>query len=293
MKYAFLEQHRCDYHLSIERFCKVLSISSSAYYQWRKQPVSLREQANNILDKLILMLFKKHKHRYGYRRIYKALVVSHDYKGSRERVRRRMIAKGLKAKQYKAYKVTTDSEHDLRISPNRLNRTFDASGINQKWVGDITYINTDQGWLYLATVIDLYSRKVIGWSMQKHMKATLVCDALNMALINRGYPKGVLFHSDRGSQYCSHRFRDIIDQYDFIQSMSRKGNCWDNAVAESFFKTLKSEEIDGRDFKTIEEAKGVVFNYIEVYYNRQRMHSSIQYQIPAEYEARRFMKKAA
>lgn len=293
MKYAFLEQHRCDYHLSIERFCRLLAISSSAYYQWRKQPVSVREQANNILDKIILMLFNKHRQCYGYRRIYKALVASYDYKGSIERVRRRMLAKGLKAKQHKAFKATTDSDHALRISPNILNRGFNASSPNQKWVGDITYINTDQGWLYLATVIDLYSRKVIGWSMQTHMKATLVCDALNMALMNRAYPTGVLFHSDRGSQYCSQMFRGIINQYDFTQSMSRKGNCWDNAVAESFFKTLKLEAIDGRCFKTMEEAKGVVFNYIEVYYNRQRMHSSIQYQIPAEYEARQFMKKAA
>ena len=293
MKYAFLEQHRPDYRLSVERFCRLLSISVSGFYQWRKQPVSLREQANHALDEIILMLFKKHKRRYGYRRIYKALVTSHDYKGSRERVRRRMIAKSLKAKQRKAYKVTTDSDHDLLISPNILNRAFDASKPNQKWVGDITYINTEQGWLYLATVIDLYSRKVVGWSMQPHMKAGLVCDALNMALVNRGCPKGVLFHSDRGSQYCSYAFRDIMDEYEFVQSMSRKGNCWDNAVAESFFKTLKSEETDDRDFKTIEEAKRVVFNYIEVYYNRQRMHSSIQYQIPAEYEKQWLMKKAA
>ncbi len=293
MKYAFLEQYRPDYRLSIERFCKLLSISVSGFYQWRKHPVSLREQANNVLDNIILTLFKKHKRRYGYRRIYKALAISHGYKGSRERVRRRMIANSLKAKQYKAYKVTTDSDHDLLISPNILNRVFDASYPNQKWVGDITYINTAQGWLYLATVIDLYSRKIIGWSMQPHMKASLVCDALNMALVNRGYPKGVLFHSDRGSQYCSYAFRDIMDEYKFVQSMSRKGNCWDNAVAESFFKTLKSEETDDRSFKTIEEAKRVVFNYIEVYYNRQRMHSSIQYQIPAEYETQWLMKKAA
>lgn len=293
MKYAFLEQCRPDYRLSVERFCQLLSLSVSGYYQWRKQPVSSREQANNRLDEIILMLFKKHKRRYGYRRIYKALVTSHDYKGSRERVRRRMIAKDLKAKQRKAYKVTTDSAHELLISPNILNREFDASEPNKKWVGDITYINTAQGWLYLATVIDLYSRKVIGWSMQPHMKASLVCDALNMALMNRSYPKGVLFHSDRGSQYCSYAFRDIIDKYEFVQSMSRKSNCWDNAVAESFFKTLKTEATDEVNFKTFAEAKHVVFEYIEVYYNRQRMHSSIQYQIPAEYEAQRLEKKAA
>jgi len=293
VKYAFLEQCRTDFSLSVGRFCRLLSISVSGYYQWRKQPVSPREQANKVLDEIIIRLFKKHKHRYGYRRIYTELVISHDYKGSKERIRRRMIASGLKAKQHKAYKVTTDSDHDLLISPNILNRDFSATAPNQKWVGDITYIDTAQGWLYLATVIDLYSRKVVGWSMQPHMRASLVCDALNMALVNQSYPKGALFHSDRGSQYCSYAFRDIINKYDFVQSMSRKGNCWDNAVAESFFKTLKTEATDEVSFKTFEEAKNVVFEYIEVYYNRQRMHSSIQYQIPAEYEAQWLMKKAA
>ena len=293
MKYAFIEQHRPNYCLSIERFSKLLKVSVSGYYNWRKHPVSLREQANIVLDRVILMLFKKHKRRYGYRRIYKALVADHCYTGSKERIRRRMIIKGLKAKQYKAFKVTTDSDHDLLISPNILNRKFDATKPNQKWVGDITYINTAQGWLYLATVIDLYSRKVVGWSMSRNMKASLVCNALNMALVNRGYPEGVLFHSDRGSQYCSYAFRDILDEYQFVQSMSRKGNCWDNAVAESFFKSLKTEATDDIEFNTIEEAKRVVFDYIEVYYNRQRMHSSIQYQIPAEYEAKWLMKKAA
>lgn len=175
MKYAFLEQYRPNYRLSIERFCKLLSISVSGYYQWRKQPISLHEQANNVLDEIIFMLFEIHKRRYGYRRIYKALVTSYDYKRSRERVRRRMTAKRLKARQRNAYKVMTDSDHTLLISPNILNRVFNASAPNQKWVGDITYINTAQGWLYLTTVIGLYSRKVVGWPMKPHMKASLVC----------------------------------------------------------------------------------------------------------------------
>jgi len=293
VKYAFIEQHRPNYRLSIERFSTLLRVSVSGYYNWRKHPVSLREQANIVLDRNILMLFRKHKRRYGYRRIYKVLVEDQGYTGSKERIRRRMIVNKLKAKQYKAFKVTTDSDHNFLISPNILNREFGATKPNQKWVGDITYIDTAQGWLYLATVIDLYSRKVVGWSMSRNMRASLVCNALNMALVNRGYPEGVLFHSDRGSQYCSYAFRDILDEYQFVQSMSRKGNCWDNAVAESFFKTLKTEATDDVVFNTIEEAKRVVFDYIEVYYNRQRMHSSIQYQIPAEYEEKWLIKKAA
>jgi transposase InsO family protein len=265
----------------------------SGYYAWRKQPVSLREQANNDLDKTIIMLFHKHTKRYGYRRIYKALVLDHGYTGSKERVRRRMIVHALKARQRKAYKVTTDSNHDLYISPNVLARNFSATQANQKWVGDITYIRTLHGWLYLATVIDLYSRKVVGWSMKTHMEASLVCDALKMALTNRGSPEGTLFHSDRGSQYCSNDFRSLISDSNFVQSMSRKGNCWDNAVAESFFKTLKTEAIYCLPLQSVEKTKNTVFEYIEIYYNRQRMHSSINYCNPVDYEEQGLVKKAA
>jgi transposase InsO family protein len=246
-----------------------------------------------VLDKVIIMLFHKHKKRYGYRRIYTALVLDYDYTGSKERVRRRMIVHMLKARQRKAYKVITDSNHDLYISPNVLARHFSATEPNQKWVGDITYIRTLQGWLYLATVIDLYSRKVVGWSMKTHMKASLMCDALQMALTNRGSPKGVLFHSDRGSQYCSNDFRSLLLDNNFVQSMSRKGNCWDNAVAESFFKTLKTEAIDCLPLQSIEKTKNTVFEYIEIYYNRQRMHSSIDYRNPVDYEEQLLMRKAA
>ena len=191
---------------------------------------------------------------------------------------------GLKDKNKLKFKVTTDSGHNLPFAKNILNRDFTTTSINQKWVGDITYIHTDDGWLYLAVVIDLYSRSVIGWSMDKRINKELVCNALTMALWRRGFPKDVIMHTDRGSQYCSHKYQSIIKSNGLICSMSRKGNCWDNSVAESFFKTIKSEFIYDMKFITRKEAKLAVFDYIEVYYNRERRHSAIDYSTPYEVE---------
>lgn len=190
----------------------------------------------------------------------------------------------LKAKTKRKFKVTTDSTHNLPVAKNILNRSFATTSINQKWVGDITYVQTEEGWLYLAVIIDLFSRSVIGWSMSSRINKNLVCDALTMALWCRGFPKEVIVHSDRGIQYCSHKYQSILRNYGLICSMSRKGNCWDNAVAKSFFKTIKSEFIYDLKFKTREEAKQSIFNYIEVYYNRKRRHSSIDYNTPYEVE---------
>jgi transposase InsO family protein len=190
----------------------------------------------------------------------------------------------LVAKAAKKFKVTTDSDHQLPIAENVLARNFDASAPNQKWVQDITYLWTSEGWLYLAVVIDLYSRAVVGWSMDTHMKAQLVTDALTMALFRRGFPKGVIIHSDRGSQYCSHAYRDLVSEHYLHLSMSRKGNCWDNAVAESFFHSLKVEAIQYEPIMTRDEMRHAVFEYIEVDYNRTRRHSAIGYQSPLHYE---------
>lgn len=204
--------------------------------------------ANEILDKKISYFFNKNKARYGIPRLTKEL---HEIgeNCSKNRVARRMKILGLKAKGKKKFKHTTDSNHNLPVAPNLLNRDFNADGPNQKWCGDISYIWTDEGWLYLATVIDLYSRKVIGWSLQATMTKQLVCDALMMALWRRSFPREVLFHSDRGSQYCSHEYQQMLKFYGFKCSMSRKGNCWDNAVAESFFHSIKTEksETSGRN----------------------------------------------
>jgi len=192
---------------------------------------------------------------------------------------------GLVVKSKKRYKInTTDSNHSLPVAPNILNRDFYASQADEKYVGDITYIPTHEGWLFLATVIDLYSRKVVGWSMDDNMKVSLVNDALNMAIRTRNPPKGLIWHTDRGSQYASYSHKDLLQQHDIVQSMSRKGNCWDNAVAESFFHTLKTELTHHETYETKAQANQSIFEYIEVYYNRQRMSSSNNNLSPVEFE---------
>ncbi len=191
---------------------------------------------------------------------------------------------GLMAKGKDKFKVTTDSKHHLPVAPNILNRDFKAERENQKWCCDISYILTNEGWLYLATIIDLYSRKVIGWSLQATMRKQIVCDALMMALQRRGFPKKVLFHSDRGSQYCSEDYQKMLKHYDLKCSMSRKGNCWDNAVAESFFRSIKVELTHGERYSTREISKKSIFQYIEIYYNRFRSHSSIGFVSPETFE---------
>lgn len=195
----------------------------------------------------------------------------------------------LKVKMKRRYKNTTDSNHNLPIAPNILNRDFYASNPNEKYVGDITYIPTGEGWLYLATVIDLYSRKVVGWSMDDTMKVSLVNDALNMAIIHRSPSPGLLWHTDRGSQYASYSHKDLLEKYNIIQSMSRKGNCWDNSVAESFFKSLKQELVYNTYFYTKKQAKKEIFEYIEFYYNRVRTHSYLGNLSPVKFEEKQKM----
>ena len=221
-------------------------------------------------------IYNQHKKRYSAPRITRALQAKNE-SCSRTRVARRMKEMGLVALAKKKYKVTTDSEHNLPVYKNILNREFSSTAINQKWACDITYIRTTEGWLYLAVVIDLYSRAVIGWSMSKRMKKSLVCDALMMALFKRKFPKNVIVHSDRGSQYCSNKYINILKDYRLIGSMSRKANCWDNAIAESFFHTLKVELIHECIYKTREQARQGIFQYIEGYYNNSRIHSAIDY----------------
>jgi len=223
---------------------------------------------------------------YGTRRIRKILL-RQGILISRRRVGKLMKEQGLNCKTKRKFKLTTDSKHPLPISPNLLERNFSSSAPDQKYVGDITYIWTGEGWLYLATVIDLFSRHVVGWAMDKQMKASLVNDALLMALWKRKPKCGLLWHTDRGSQYAADSHRQILQEYGIIQSMSRKGNCWDNSVAESFFHTLKTELTHHIEFKTREEAKKIIFEYIEVFYNRKRVHSANDYLSPVEYEQAR------
>lgn len=261
----------------------MFSIERSGYYAWLKRKPSKQALSNEELDKKIINIFNRHSSRYGHPRITDEL---HDNgeKCGKNRVFRRMRHLGLRAKGKKKFKVTTDSNHNLPVAANLLNRDFSTTAPNQKWVSDITYIWTDEGWLYLATVIDLYSRAVIGWSIQPTMTRELVCDALMMALWRRGFPRNVLCHSDRGSQYCSEDYQKMLKAYGLICSMSRKGNCWDNAIAESFFHSIKIELIYTERYATREVAKQSVFQYIEVYYNRVRRHSAIGSIAPEVFE---------
>lgn len=261
----------------------MLQVHRSGYYAWLNKKPSNQALANQLLDKKIAAIFDAHHKRYGYPRITQELRALGET-CSKNRVAKRMKYLNLYAKAKKKFKATTDSYHDFPIAPNLLNRDFTATGPNQKYVGDITYIWTDEGWLYLATVIDLYSRAVIGWSIQKTMSRQLVIDALIMALWRRGFPKGVIFHSDQGSQYCSDDFQKLLKLYKLTPSMSRKGNCWDNSVAESFFNTLKTELIYTKRYQSRELAKQSIFHYIETYYNRVRRHSAIGYLAPSVYE---------
>ena len=261
----------------------MLLIERSGYYAWLKRKPGKRALSNKDLDQKITDIFNLHKCRYGSKRITDELQENGEV-CSKNRVAKRMKYLGLRAKGKKKYKATTDSKHNLPVAPNLLNRDFTATAPNQKWCGDISYIWTDEGWMYLAVVIDLYSRAVIGWSIQTTMSRQLVCDALMMALWRRGFPRGVLFHSDRGSQYCSHDYQKMLKSFGFICSMSRKGNCWDNSVAESFFHSLKTELIYTERYTTRENAKQSIFQYIEVYYNRVRRHSTIGSIAPEEFE---------
>jgi putative transposase len=272
--------------------CNFMKVSRSSYYEWLKNPGCDKGKQDKELTSMIKVIFEKGRENCGSRSIRKQL----SQKGiisSRRRIIRLMNEANLVCKTKRKFKATTDSKHDKPVAPNILDRKFKVDQPNICYVGDITYIPTDEGWLYLATVIDLYSRKVVGWSMDSRMKAELVNNALLMAIWHRKPPKGLVWHTDRGSQYASHSHLKIIEQHGITQSMSRKGNCWDNAVAESFFHTLKVELVHQNKFKTRQEAKDAIFEYIEVFYNRIRAHSTNDYLSPVEFENSQIMKKAA
>jgi len=266
--------------------CKVLKVNRSAYYHWINNG-SIVIKVDKRLNDLIKNIFYQYREVYGTRRIKKVLVQEYGVIVSTRKIAKSMKEVGLTVKMRRKYRVTTtDSNHHYTISPNRLQRNFKTNIDNAVYVGDITYIRTQQGWLYLAVVIDLYSRKVVGWSMDDNMETQLVNNALQMALDNRKPPPKLIWHTDRGSQYASDAHRELISKYNIIQSMSRKGDCWDNAVSESFFHSLKSELVHHERFKTRAEANQAIFEYIEVFYNRQRLHSSNNYMSPVNYEAK-------
>ena len=281
MKYAWIKDNRETYPIS--QLCGVLQVSRSGYYDWLKASPTRIAQENKRLAQRIKALFMENHHRYGARRI-KVLLAREGINASRRRIGRLMKAQGLYCRGKRRFKVTTQSRHHFSIAPNLLDRQFTLTEPNCVYVVDITYIRTQAGWLYLAVVMDLFSRRIVGWSMSSRMKTALVNEALLMALWQRKPKQGLLWHTDRGSQYASETHRRLLKAHGIIQSMSGKGDCWDNSVAESFFKTLKTELIHQVCFQTREEAKRAIFQYIEVYYNQKRLHSTNNYLSPVEYE---------
>jgi len=264
--------------------CRVLQVSRSGYYESLGRPPSAHCLEDEAIRPLVKTTFKHGRKNYGTRRIKEELQ-KQETRVSRRRIARLMREEDLKVQTKRKFKVTTDSNHDKQIAPNLLERNFTVTTPNTVYVGDITYIHTREGWLYLAVVIDLFSRAVVGWSMESRMTTSLVNSSMLMAIWKRKPANGLIFHSDRGSQYASDKYRQTLSSYGINASMSRKGDCWDNAVAESFFHTLKTELVHHCDYKTRDEARSSIFEYIEVFYNRQRSHSVIGYEAPLVYEA--------
>jgi putative transposase len=265
--------------------CSALQVSDSGFTSWQRSDGPKKWLSDSALLKRIREIHEETKAAYGSPRIYQEL------KGlgipvSKGRVERLMRENGLRGRHKRRFKATTDSKHTLPVAPNRLEQNFVTERPDQTWTADITYIATAEGWLYLAVILDLYTRQIVGWAMRERMTKELVIDALRMAWFRRRPPPGLIHHSDRGSQYCSHDFQKQLAAYGMLASMSRKGNCWDNATSESFFNSLKNERVHGSRYETRDEARADLFDYIEVFYNRSRRHSALGGQSPAAvYEA--------
>ena len=281
MKYAWIENNRDEY--TVSRLCRVLSVSRSGYCQWRVRAPSARALANQVLDSKVTVIHRDSRRSYGRPRIVQHLRQQGECV-SAERVRQSLQRQGLRPVYRRAYVVTTDSAHRLPVAPNLLDRRFDGWEPNRAWVGDMTYVATNEGWLYLAVVMDLASRRIVGWSMSESIDAKLVCTALKSAWWQRKPAAGLLVHTDRGSQYASHAYQRLAADFGVIMSMSRKGNAWDNAAMESFFKTLKVERVYQVRYDTRAEARLDIVDWIEGFYNRVRMHTAIGFISPVTKE---------
>jgi putative transposase len=282
MKFRLIEDQRETFPVRL--MCHVLGVSPAGYYAWRGRPESLRKAANRALLVAIRQLHVAHRGRYGAPRIYVALR-REGHMASRGRVERLMRRHGIRATTARWFRAcTTNSRHDLPIAPNRLAQNFTAERPNQVWLADISYVPTSEGWLYLAIVLDLFTRKIVGWAMRDHMRAELTIAALTMAIQRQKPPPGLIHHSDRGSQYASVEYRKVLSATRMIQSMSRKGNCWDNAPMESCFGTIKTELVHQARYPSRAAARQDLFAYIEGYYNRQRLHSALGYITPEQAE---------
>lgn len=281
MKYGFIARHRSVW--ATRTMCRVLGVSASGFYDWFERPPSQRHQANAKLLTLIRESFVASDQTYGSPRIFRDLQAVGET-CSVNRVARLMQMAGIKARHKRRRLPSQLASVVHSVAPNLLERQFEATGPNQKWAADFTYVWTAEGWLFVAVVLDLYSRRVVGWSMQSTMTAKLVMDALLMAIFRRGRPHAVLHHSDQGAQYTSEDFQRLLDSHGIICSMSRRGNCWDNAAMESFFSTLKTERLSRRQYRSRDELRADVFDYIERFYNPKRRHSTIGYISPVQFE---------
>jgi putative transposase len=275
--------HQQHTGFSVRRMCRLLEVSRSGYYEWLSRPPRAQGAAEQHVEAKIQHYFAQGRGTYGTRRI-KYLLAQEGLQVSRRRIGRVLSQAGLRCKTRRKFKAPTAAGQAQTVAPNQLNREFTVQTPDTVYVGDITYLATGEGWLYLAVVLDLCSRAVVGWSMANHMRAELVNQALSMALYQRQPAAGLIMHTDRGSQYGADSYRQLLTQHGIQPSMSRKGNCWDNAVAESFFHTLKTELVYLEGFDTHEYAQTAVFEYIEVFYNRQRCHSANGYLAPLAYE---------
>jgi putative transposase len=281
MKYQFIDKYRSAYR--VDKMCRILNISRSSYYTWKNRGKSMRGKENERLVFEIKLVYEKSRRIYGSPRIT-AELRARGIRCGENRVARLMRNNGIVAKTKRRFKVATDSRHKLPVAENILNQDFTADKPNKAWVSDITYIWTREGWLYLAVILDIFNRKIVGWAMDSRITRDLVIKAFTMA-VRRQKPKPLaIFHSDRGSQYASYDFRKLLEKHEFIQSMSNTGNCYDNAIMETFFHTLKTELIYFERYETRLEARRSIFEYIEVFYNRIRRHSSLGYLSPVDFQ---------
>ena len=283
MRYRAIQEH--DRRYPIRLMCRALAVSAAGYYAWRSRPESARSVNTRTLLSAIRVIHQESRETYGSPSIWDALI-KQGHRIGEHRVARLMRQEGMRAKTVKKWRATTQSQHRFPVAENTLAREFTVESPNRVWAGDITYVWTTEGWLYLAVILDLYSRLVVGWAMSHRLTVELAEQALTMALANRNPRAGLLHHSDRGSQYAATRYQLVLTTHGLTTSMSRRGNCWDNACVESVFGTLTRELVYHRHYVTREDAKRDIFEYIEVFYNRKRRHSTLGYDSPAEYEAR-------
>ena len=293
MKYQFIKNHRSEF--TMKKMCQILKISLSGFYSWQTRAPSARTNENSRLKKRIFELYTEHNGMAGSPMITADLHDAPEFSDvSKNRVARLMREMGLKCKTLKKFVITTDSKHNEPVAPNLLNRKFNVNAPNTVWATDITYLKVGRQWYYLTVFLDLFSRQIVGWDLSGSLERHSVIRAFNKAIIRRRPGKGLMIHSDRGVQYASQDFKNELKKHAFIQSMSRKGDCWDNAVVESFFHTLKTQLVYHIRFNNFEEAERILFKYIEVYYNQRRKHSSNGWKTPAHSEQEWYnLRKAA